>query len=350
MHRSRRRWIVVLAIVALACIAFLVLRALLQPARLSAFLLHQAEQVTGLTLTLDEPADIGLWPDLHIELTGLSATAPGATRPLLRAGRVEAALPWSTLRGQDVSVRGLRLISAQLDLPATLAFFSQGQEAGPPAPLRLPSLDAPLEIRDGRIHGDDWALDALDLTLPSLRDGIATRMTLRGNLVQNEASQPFALQLSTTPHTDGATLRLAELTLDMVLDALPAWRPHIEGEAIWNPAGMLAFDLRSLIAPWPENWPALPFPPSDDDAVNLSLRYDGDTALTGAATFSLLRGDDGARGTFTLDDTLTWLRGERTSPLPPLRGSMDIKRLQYGSIEAHGIRIKTQPDDADAEH
>ena len=343
----RRRWIVLLVLLALAFTVFFTLRALLQPERVSAFLLRQAQQATGLQISLDEPADIGLWPDLHVELTGLTATAPGASQPLLRAASVEAALPWSVLRGNDIRLLGLRLISPQLDLPATLAFFSRDESAGPPAPLQLPSLDAPLEIRDGRIDGDGWALEALDLTLPSLRDGIATRLTLRGTLVQAEVSHTFALQLATTPHTEGSTLQLAPLTLDLVLDALPVWRPHIEGELAWNPAGTLNFDLRSLIAPWPDTWPELPLPSSDDDAVRLMLRYDGDSALTGLATFSLLRGDDGVRGAVTLNDTLAWLGSERTSPLPPLQGSLDIKRMQYGSIEASGIRIQMQPQGSD---
>lgn len=341
----RRRWIALLALAALALIAFFTLRALLQPARVSAFLLRQAEQATGLTIALDEPADIGLWPDLHVELTGLTATAPGASQPLLRAARVEVALPWSVLRGEAIALRGLRLISAQLDLPATLGFFGRSQDTGPPSPLQLPSLDAPLEIRDGRIHGNGWAVDALDLTLPSLRDGIATRLTLRGTLAQAGASQAFALQLSATPHTNDATLRLAPLTMDLVLDALPAWRPHITGEATWNPAGTLSLDLRSLIAPWPDNWPELPFPPSDDDAVHLSLRYDGDTALTGLAAFSLLRGDDGVHGTVALNDTPAWLGSDRSNPLPPLQGTLNIKRIEHGSVEASGIRIQMQDTD-----
>lgn len=343
----RRRWIVLLVLVALAFSAFLLLRALLQPARVSAFLLRQAEQATGLQLRLDEPADIGLWPDLHVELTGLTATAPGASQPLLRAARVEAALPWSALRGDDITLLGLRLVSPRLDLPAALAFFGRPEDAGPPPPLRLPSLDAPLEIRDGRIDGDGWALDALDLTLPSLRDGAAARLTARGTLARDDASHTFALQVSTTPRADGPALRLAPLTLDLALDAMPVWRPHIEGELAWNPAGTLAFELRSLIAPWPEDWPELPFPPSGDDAVHLALRYDGDTALAGLATFSLLRGDDGARGTVTLNDTLAWLGGERASPLPPLDGNLDIKRMEYGGIQASGIRIRMQAQDND---
>lgn len=343
----RRRWIALLVLVALAFPAFLVLRALLQPERVSAFLLRQAEQATGLQLTLDQPADIGLWPDLHVELRGLTATAPGTPQPLLRAARVEAALPWSTLRGDDIALLGLRLIEPQLDLPATLAFFDQGADAGPPPPLRIPSLDAPLEIRAGRIHGQGWTLDALDLTLPALREGSTARLALRGKLLRDEASHSFALQLNTTPRSDGPTLRLAPLTLDLALDTLPVWRPHIEGELAWTPAGTLSFDLRSLIAPWPEDWPELPLPPSDDDAVRLALRYDGDAALTGLATFSLLRGDDGARGTITLNHTLAWLGGETSTPLPPLHGELDIERLEYGSIRASGIRIRMPPQAGD---
>ncbi len=343
----RRRWIILPVLAALALVALLALRALLQPERVSAFLLRQAEQATGLHITLDEPADVGLWPDLHVELTGLAATAPGATQPLLRAARAEAALPWSVLRGETITLLGLRLISPQLDLPATLAFFNRSDDAGPPSPLRLPDLDAPLEIRSGRIDSKGWSLDALDLTLPSLRHGVATRLTLRGTLAQGDVRQVFALQLNATPHTDGPTLRLAPLTLDLVLDALPAWRPHLEGELAWNPAGTLGFDLRSLIAPWPEDWPDLPLPPADEDAVHLALRYEGDTALSGRATFSLLRGDDGVRGAITLNDTLAWLGDERRGALPPLQGTLEVERMKYGGIEASGIRIRMPPQGHD---
>ena len=339
----RRRWLIPLILLALAVIAFLILRALLQPERLSAFLLRQAEQATGLELALDSPADIGLFPDLHIELDGLRAQAPGAEQPLLRVARVEAALPWSSLRGGDITLLGLRLRSPQLDLPATLEFFARDTDAGPPPPLRLPQLDAPLEIRDGRINAEGWSLQALDLTLPSLHEGRPTRLSLRGRVQLEQGSHTLALELATTPRADGDQLHLSPLTLDLVIDALPAWRPHVEGELRWNPAGLLTFDLRSLIAPWPDDWPPLPLPPADDDAVALALRYDGDSALSGRLDFSLLRGEDGLRGQATLNQTLAWLGSGRDSPLPPAQADIDIPRLEYGPVQASGIRIRLDP-------
>lgn len=345
-----RRWLIPLVLLALAAIAFLIVRALLQPERLSAFLLRQAEQATGLELALDATADIGLFPDLHIELNGLRARAPGAEHPLLRVARVEAALPWSSLRGGDVTLLGLRLLSPQLDLPATLDFFARDVDAGPPPPMRLPQLDAPLEIRDGRIDADGWSLQALDLTLRSLHEGRPTRLSLRGRIQTENDNPTLAMELATTPHADGDQLHLAPLTLDLAIDALPAWRPHVEGELRWNPVGWLAFDLRSTIAPWPDDWPALPLPPADDDAVTLALRYNGDSALSGRMDFSLLREEDGVRGYATLHQTLAWLGGERESPLPPAQADIVIPRLEYGPVQASGIRIRLDPgEDAAAD-
>lgn len=71
--RSGHRWLLILLLPGLVIAAALGLRALLHPDRISAFLLHQTQMSTGLELTLERPADVGLWPDLHIQLTGLDA-------------------------------------------------------------------------------------------------------------------------------------------------------------------------------------------------------------------------------------------------------------------------------------
>ncbi|MCX7557354.1 hypothetical protein OS187_11095 [Xanthomonadaceae bacterium JHOS43] len=347
MPALRRRWIVLPLMGVLAFSAFLALRAFLQPERISTFLLQRAQQATGLDLQLDAPADIGLWPDLHVELAGLVAREPSATTPLLRVTRVEVALPWSMLGGEDITLLGLRLVEPHLDLPAAMAWLESTDEGGPPAPLRLPKLDAPLEIIDGRITAEGWSLDRLDIDLPAFIEGARARLSVRGTLQRNSTSQLFALQLETVPRADGPVLRLEPATLDLVLDAFPAWRPHVEGSVSWSPAGLLAFELRSLIAPWPDAWPPLPLPPADDDGVSLMLRYTGDTDLTGPLTFAISRGDDGARGTLMLNQTLPWLGRDSTTPLPPLDGVVEIPRLQYGSIDATGIRISTHSRDAD---
>lgn len=351
MARPRRRWLLVLLLPGLAIAAALGLRALLHPDRISAFLLHQAQQATGLELTLDRPADVGLWPDLHVQLTGLSARGPGATRPLLRAERIEAALPWSMLRSQDITLLGLRLVSPRLDLSALREFLDRGENVGPPSPMRIPTLDAPLEVRDGRIEGDGWTLNKLDLTLPALREGARIDLTARaewlaGGTDRPRAGQRLVLQLGAMPHGDGPTLRLDQITLDVAIDAMPDWHPHIEGIASWNPAGTLALALTSQIAHWPPQWPALPLPPVEDLPVVLALAYAGDTTLTGLATFSLWRGDDGLRGTLALHDTLTWLGLRGAGLVPPAEGEINIPRLEYEGIQAEGVRVRLMPNGA----
>ena len=112
----RRRWVWLGVLPALVLLALLGARALLEPERLSAFLLREASQATGLQLALSQPADVGFWPDLHLELGGLTATAPGATAPLLRVAQVDAVLPWSALDSDALQVRSLRLVSPQLDV------------------------------------------------------------------------------------------------------------------------------------------------------------------------------------------------------------------------------------------
>lgn len=348
MPARRRRWIALLVLIALAFSAFLGLRALLKPERISAFLLPRIEAATGLQLSLQEPVDIGLWPDLHVELHGLSAREAGAATAFLEIARVELALPWSALRtDSDLHLRGIRLIAPRLDLPAILALLDARADDGPPPPLRIPILDAPLEIRDGRIIADGWSVERLLLHLPALREGTPSRLDASGSLQGEGAAQTFALQLNTTPRSEAGALRLDPFMLDLVADGLGGWRPHLEGWLRWHPAGLLDLALHGRIEPWPSDWPALPFPANGANGVELALAYSGAAALTGQISFALMRGEDGVRGTLTLNDTLAWLGGEHSTPLPPLDGEIGIPRLQHDGIEASGIRIRVTADDTE---
>lgn len=346
--RIRRRWIVLLLLLGVAVTGFFILRFLLQPERVSALLLQRLEDATGLEVSLQKPADIGLWPDLHVELIGLDVRAPGATHAFLRVELVELALPWSTLRDRDnIHLHRLRLVKPDLDTPAMNDFFAGRMAGGPPAPLQIPSLDAPLEIRDGRIRGDGWRLEQLLLKLPFLRAGMATQLEAGGVLALEAAQHRFALQLTTTPTSDGGALRLEPLILDLVIDGLSSWRPHIEGTVLWYPAGIVELDLQTRITDWDPAWPALPFPAADDPApLQITLHYTGATSLQGTANFTATRGDDGLRGRVKLNDTLEWLAGKHASPLPPLEGEIEIPRLDYEGIKATGVRVRIQPEAA----
>jgi uncharacterized protein involved in outer membrane biogenesis len=152
VRRRRRRWLIAFAVLLVLAAAALWLRSLLQPERLSAFLLQRASQATGLQITLDQPARVGFWPDLHLELDGLSARIPGESSPLLTAQRVETALPWSALRSETLQLQGLRLFQPELDIDAMQRWLASRQTDGPPAPFQLPELDAPLSVEEGTIR------------------------------------------------------------------------------------------------------------------------------------------------------------------------------------------------------
>ena len=346
---GRRHWIDLLVLAALALTGLLSLRFILQPERLSTYLLQQLEQATGLEIQLQQPADIGWWPDLHIELQGLSVRAPDQPVAFLRVARADLALPWSSLQQEhELRLSRLRLIGPELDIPAMQTVLASRSKDGPPAPLVIPQLDTPLQLREARILGDGWALENLRLDLPQLHPDRPTRLDAGAALVLGEKRQLFALQLATTPGTDGSTLRLAPFELSLVIDGPGKWRPQIVGTVQWNVAGLLELELQTRMANWPASWPELPLPAATGaEAFDLSLHYNGDTGLHGRADFSVARGEDGARGSLVLNELLDWLGQEHPSPLPPLDGEVEIPRLQYGGIEASGVRLRfrSEPDD-----
>lgn len=346
MAARSRRWLIPLVLIGLIMAALLAVRSLMQPERISALLLSQLQTATGFEFRLQRPADVGLWPDLHLALEGLDVRAPSAQSPFLRVARMDLALPWSALHDDSgLHIRRLRLIEPKLDLPALADVLSHRSDAGPPAPLQIPQLDSPLQIRDGIVRGADWRLEELDATLPALRERVPAQLDAQATLVAGDARQPFVLHLSATPDSDGTRLNLANIQLDLQLDALPDWQPRIQGRVDWQPAGALDFELQTQILPWPASWPALPLPASDDPA-SVRVQYHGDSMLAGDLQFSLLRGDDGLRGQVRLNDSLDWLGSPHESPLPPLVGQAEIPRLQLDGVEATGVKITIDAPDA----
>ncbi|MBB5207169.1 AsmA family protein [Chiayiivirga flava] len=344
-RRFRRRWLwLLLPLVAL--IGFFVLRALLQPERVSAFLLRQAEAATGLSLSLEQPADIGIWPDLHLELIGLTASAPGAAAPLLRAERVEAALPWSALRAETLQLQRLTLVQPRLDLAALQAWLAADDTTGPPAPLRLPQFDAAFAVEDGSVIGDGWELQQLAIALPALRSGEATVLDASGAYVSDTATHGFDLRLSTTPTFGEFDIALVPLSLDIGGTPLQQTRLQLGGELHFSVPDALRFGLATDLATWPAHWPALPLRETSP-AVPTSLRIDfsGTTALQGDVDLRVVRGEDSIEGTLAIGDVFAWLGAPDTGPLPPLRGQIAAPRLQIDGIEASGVTLRFSDDE-----
>lgn len=251
----KRRWLLLLTPLLLLALGLGGIRLLLKPERVSQFLIEQAQQASGLQLQLAEPARLGLWPDLHVQLDGLSVRAPGAEKPLLHVQRVEAALPWASLRGDTITLRGLRLLAPHLDLPALQAFLNadDAKAGGDESRLMLPQLDAPFALEQGQILGDGWQVQALELHLPGLHEGRPTTLQASGRLRLDAQALPFALVLQTTPHTRPDALRLEPLQLDLRSDLLPGGNWPLQGWLQWQPAGRLETELTSELARWPQN-------------------------------------------------------------------------------------------------
>lgn len=355
-RRSRRRWLwLLLPIAALA--GFFVIRALLQPERVTAFLLRQAEQATGLVLSLDQPADIGVWPDLHLELIGLRASAPGADTPLLRAARVEVALPWSALRSETLQLQRLTLIDPVLDVPALQSWLARDADAGPPAPLRLPQFDAALDVEGGSIVGNDWSVQDLAVALPALRNATPTTLTASGSITTLTDAHGFDFVLDTTPTLDQFDLALAPLTLQLGTTLLGDVRLTLDGELHFTVPDALRFGFATQFAAWPDGWPALPFADAQtaatsldtgvrpgDGRVEMQIDFTGNTVLQGDIDLHIARREDSIDATFALGDVAAWLASPETNPLPPLRGTASAPRLTFDGIEATGVTLRIDED------
>jgi hypothetical protein len=344
-RRRRRRWIWLVALGVLLLGGWFAVRMLLQPERLSAFLLQQAGDATGLVITLDQPADVGFWPDLHLELQGLEVRAPGSDRTILRGERAEIVLPWSALRGGDLRLRELRLVPMTLDLDALSEWLDTRADAGPPAPWRLPRLDTGLLVSDGRITWGDRVISDFSLDLDGLHDGERSSASLGGVLGTPDRDLRFGLDLVFVPRQHGDEIRLDPLAI-VARDA-PDADPWLdaEGSAAFDIPRHLRFDLQARLPQWHARWPTLPLPESPTAPLVLfAVEYTGTPQLQGTLALRVLRGDESLEASLELGDVLAWI-GEPDAPLlPPMTGSMKAQRLQLDGVEASGVELRISDD------
>lgn len=247
----RRRWPRWLAIFAGTIIAILAAAAyLLQPARLTAWLLANAGQNLKLDLRTSGPGHFTLRPGLRLTLPGLSVTDPASGKAVMRAQRVYLGLPWSTLRGRSTAVGRIELVAADVDLPALQAW----QSRQPPStqPVKLPTILHGLMIRNATIRSRAWALTDLDLTVPKLADGQPLQLQLRGNLARGKTSSHFELHSSASRIAGvGQGLRIDGLDLALQGDGeLPSLQ--IAGNVLAS--DRIAIDLRGSLHTMPAMW------------------------------------------------------------------------------------------------
>lgn len=360
--RRRRRWPLVLLVLALLLAgASWMLARLLEPERLSRFLLRQASEATGLELRVAAPADIALWPDLHIRMLGLQAAHAGQA-PVLTAERVDLVLPWSALLQRQAVVRHLRLLRPELDLQALSRWRTATAQPGPPAPLQVPQLTASLSIEDGTIRADapagaaggapamGWRLSSVQLQTSALLEGAPFRAAASAVLQRNGGSAPVLLTMAvdTVPVVRNGVLLLDPLQLS---GPVPGTEQElsVHGRLELDLPARLQVELSASMQEWPGNWPALPLPAAAGaGATAIALHYDGPLDGAGRVHGSATRGEASAQVQAVPAQLLAWNGNPARSPLPPASAGLDVPLLEFGGVQLHGVRARLQspPEDA----
>lgn len=342
---GRRRWTWVLAALGLLlALGALTLSRLLQPERLSAFVLEQAAAATGLELRVSQPADVGLWPDLHIEIIGLVAQAPGHDRPLFTAERVDLVLPWSSLVDREAVVQRLRLIGPVLHRQDFMRWLQSRPAPATPQPFQLPELTAGLDIAGGEIVGESqeaWAIRELQLATSALLPGRPFEATLSGVLHLGEQQHPLQLELRTTPRQQGQVLRLQPLAFSIRRDDMPSALALQGGLELQHPE-RLWLELDGELAEWPQGWPTLPLP--ELGALALSLAYDGPADLSGNLELEARGSGASLQADASVPAVLEWVRAAPGTPLPPARAALAAERMVLGGAALEQVQVRLAED------
>jgi hypothetical protein len=188
--RATRRWALAIALlVAILLAAYWASR----PQRLSGFIVDRSAGALDREINATGASEYRLRGTPRLVLRNVVARRHGDV-PLLRAERIDIALPWSTVRarGAELTFQRIELDRPQLDVPALQRWLA----TRPPSEQRTPTLTHGLRIRDGSIVNDDWRIDGIAVDLPTLRAGQPVRARIRGRYTDPPTAIPFDLAVA----------------------------------------------------------------------------------------------------------------------------------------------------------
>ncbi len=147
--RRRRRWLfALLALAVLGGTGALVLRYYMQPARLTALLVQQAQTRLGVELALEGNAGFGFLPRLHLHLP--KPRTRSGDEVLLTADAIDVRVPWSSLSGQRIEIEHLDIVRPRVELDALSRWLARR----PPSDAATPDVRFALTLRDGTLLAD----------------------------------------------------------------------------------------------------------------------------------------------------------------------------------------------------
>lgn len=195
--RSKHR--LTLGLGALAILALLLalsLRVMLRPQNVTRLILQQVGTALGLEITASGTGEYRLRGTPQLIVRDVVARAPGAKTALLRAERIAIAVPWATLRsrGALLEVSRVELDAPVLDLHALQDWMA----TRPPGKTRIPTLTDGLALSRGRIDGDGWRIDGIEVDLPRLHPERPVNARLAGRYRDPPTSIAFDLHVALT--------------------------------------------------------------------------------------------------------------------------------------------------------
>jgi hypothetical protein len=342
---KRKRWPIVLAALAATLLLALWLGSrLLQPQRVTGFLIAAIERASGLQVSVSQPADYAFRPAPRLRLSGVRVSTADAAPPLFEIGLLDLSLPWNTLLGGAPVIRALRIERASVDVAGLSEWLSQRP---PSAGGEWPVLEDGLQIRDSRLIGAGWSAQVQTLDVPhfALEQPLALSLSASirrdpSDAAGTPADWPFALRIDALPRQLGSGIALDLRALQM--DA-PSPLPSLQASGAVAFGDSVALNLDGTLADWPADWPPLPLPASTN-SLAFQLKATGSGVADLDLTASLQR--DGTRIELQLlpAQLRAWLDAEPGTPLPPLRGELESDQLEIDGTRLEGVHIRVEPD------
>jgi hypothetical protein len=342
----------------------------LEPQRLTATVLSRLGDSLKLDITFDGVPEYAFKPEPRLQVPNVVVTDPATGKVVLRAKRLEASLPWSTIRGGDIVITRLDLDEPVLDVDALQRWLA----ARPDVPFKLPTLTRGAQVTDGTVVGNGWTLEDVDAGLPHLATGAPVDLDFalkgRRDAIDLRARGKVHLDaaLAATAYTLGADLELARETKPLAgrIDSAGRFRiadeaftlqadtlaldgqpplPTLSGEAWSDKHARLALGFRGELAGWPAEWPALP-PPigAVEGPFPVTMLYRGATDFSDPLRVALAVGPARADVQVRVREMLAWIDAPGASPLPPLTGTASLPQLDFEGATLRGIHARMRED------
>lgn len=396
-----KRWFVAsaAAVLLLALVAYWGTR----PSRVASFVVSQLGNELGLEISATGASEYRLRGGPRLVLRDVVARQPGGKDVLLRAKRIDVALPWSTVKsgGKPLAITHVELDVPVFDLPALQRWLA----SRPESQQETPTLSDGLRVRDGRVLGAGWSVDAISLDVPRVMPERSVDVRVAGRFVDAPMGVPFDLVAQLSKPANGAALtargtvdveqpdwklasrvqlsgpllvgddiRIAPLRMSTAsrytakdLDVPFAFAvngplriagstialspagvalrgddvvPDFEGRAAIAYTDKLSLHLDARLAEWPDTWPALPPPIGQSrSALPFVLDYVGPPDFNDVAHLQFARDDTRFDGRFRLPQILAWIDAEDGAPWPPLAGHVTTPKLEIAGAVLEGVDV-----------